>query len=59
MDLFQINQVLKNEIGKDVDMIEAYFQEALKSIYITISEYLQNVPQEEPDFLKMDDEPAQ
>jgi hypothetical protein len=25
MDLFQINQVLKNEIGKDVDMIEVYF----------------------------------
>jgi hypothetical protein len=25
MDLFQINQVLKNEIGKDVDMIEIYF----------------------------------
>lgn len=52
IDLFQINQQLKNEIGKDVDMIETYFQESLKSIYITVLEYLQNVPQTEPDFLK-------
>lgn len=40
MDLFQINQVLKNEIGKDVDMIETYLQESLKAIYITVMEYL-------------------
>ena len=40
MDLFQINQMLKNEIGKDVDMIEAYLQDSLKAIFMTISEYL-------------------
>ena len=32
VDLFKINQVLKNEIGKDQDMIESYFQESLKAI---------------------------
>lgn len=52
MDLFQINQVLKNEIGKDVDMIESFMQESLKAIYVTVLEYLQNVPQEEPEFLR-------
>ena len=51
MDMFQINQNIKNEVGKDVDMIEAYLQESLKAIYITISEYLQSVPQDDPDFL--------
>ena len=56
MDLFQINQNLKNEIGKDIDMIETYLQESLKSVYITIMEYLQNVPQNEPDFLKQQEE---
>ena len=40
MDLFQINQVLKNEIGKDVDMIESFMQESLKAIYVTVLEYL-------------------
>ena len=54
MDLFQINQVLKNEIGKDVDMIESFMQESLKAIYVTVLEYLQNVPQEEPEFLRAD-----
>jgi len=44
MDLFQINQALKNEIGKDVDMIEGYVQESLKAVYVTISQYLWHVP---------------
>jgi len=44
MDLYQINAVLKNEIGKDIDMIESFMQESLKAIYITILEYLTNVP---------------
>ena len=54
MDLYQINAVLKNEIGKDIDMIESFMQESLKAIYITILEYLTNVPQEEPEFLRSD-----
>lgn len=49
-DLFQINQVLKNEVGKDVDMIENFLQESLKGIYTSLLQYLQNVPQDEPDF---------
>ena len=32
-------------------MIETYFQESLKSVYITIMEYLNAVPQNEPDFM--------
>ena len=44
--------MLKNEIGKDVDMIESFMQESLKAIYVTVLEYLQNVPQEEPEFLR-------
>jgi hypothetical protein len=55
IDLFQINQVIKNEIGKDQDMIETYFLESLKSIYMTIVQYLQSVPQNEPDFMQTDD----
>ena len=39
-DLFQINQVLKNEIGKDVDMIESFVQESLKAIYTSLLQYL-------------------
>lgn len=54
MDLYQINAVLKNEIGKDIDMIESFMQESLKAIYITVLEYLTNVPQEEPEFLRSD-----
>lgn len=44
--------MLKNEIGKDVDMIEAYIQDSLKAIFMTVSEYLLSVPQEEPEYLK-------
>lgn len=36
IDLFQINQANKNEVGKDQDMMETYFLESLKSIYMTI-----------------------
>ena len=35
-------------------MIESFMQESLKAIYVTILEYLQNVPQEEPEFLRAD-----
>jgi len=44
MDLFFINQSLKNESGKDVDLIEAYLQDSLKAMYVTVFEYLNNVP---------------
>lgn len=51
LDLFQINQTLKNEIGKDVDMIEAFLQESLRATYVTVLQYLQNVPAD-PTFLE-------
>ena len=38
----------KNEAGKDLEMIEMYVQESLKSLYITVVEYLENVPQVQP-----------
>ena len=53
-DLFQINQNIKNEIGKDQDMIETYFQESLKSMYLAVIEYLTQV-QQTPDFLMESD----
>lgn len=37
-------------------MIEAFLQESLKAVYITVLQYLTNVPQNEPDFLKQNDE---
>ena len=40
MDLFQINQTLKNEIGKDIDMVETFLQDSLKAIYIAIFQYI-------------------
>ena len=51
MDLFFINQSLKNESGKDVDLIEAYLQDSLKAMYVTVFEYLNNVPQDIPEFV--------
>lgn len=52
IDLFHINQVTKNEVGKDQDMIESFFLESLKSIYMTVIQYLQKVPYHEPDFFQ-------
>lgn len=37
-------------------MIEAYLQDSLKAIFMTISEYLQSVPQDEPFQWKQDAE---
>lgn len=55
IDLFHINQMTKNEIGKDQDMIESFFLESLKSIYMTVIQYLQKVPYHEPDFFQDND----
>ena len=48
MDLFQINQKLKNDSGIDVDIIESYLQDTIKSVFIAINEYLTKVPRDEP-----------
>jgi len=47
--------MIKNEVGKDKDMIETFFLESLKSVYITIVQYLECVPQGDPDFLQNDE----
>jgi hypothetical protein len=47
--------MLKNEIGKELEMIETYFLESLKAIFITILEYLENVPQEIAEFQQPDE----
>lgn len=36
-------------------MIETYYQESLKSVYMAIIQYLQNVPQQTPEFLGMNE----
>lgn len=33
-------------------MIESFIQEAMKVVYVSVYEYLQSVPQQEPDFYK-------
>ena len=54
MDLFQINQNLKNDSGIDVDIIEGYFLDSIKSVFIAANEYLSKVPQGEPQYRKND-----
>ena len=42
----------KTELGKDMDMIEGFLQESLKSVYLTVIEYLNKVELDDPDGFK-------
>ena len=45
---------MKNDSGIDVDIIEGYFLDSIKSVFIAANEYLSKVPQGEPQYRKND-----